>query len=78
MGRGIAPVKGNLILKSDGGQKLQVVKLIKVWLKIGLKQAKKLVDNAPSTLKQGISMTEAMDLKARIEAAGATVTIRQQ
>jgi large subunit ribosomal protein L7/L12 len=66
----------SLILKAAGDQKIQVIKLIREMLGLGLKEAKDLVDAAPKTLKEGIKKVEAEDLKKKLEEAGATVEIK--
>ena len=63
-------------LKSPGGQKLAVVKLVKELTGLGLKEAKELVDNAPKPIKEGISKEEAEEVKARLEEAGAEVELK--
>ena len=63
-------------LKSAGAAKLQVVKAVKEACGLGLKEAKDLVDGAPSTLKEGLSMDEAENLKKAIEEAGAVVELK--
>ena len=64
------------ILKAAGGQKLQVVKLVKELTSLGLKEAKELVDGAPKAVKEGISKEEAESLKKSLEEAGAEVEIK--
>ena len=59
-----------------GGAKLQVVKAVKEACGLGLKEAKDLVDGAPSTLKEGLSKDEAENLKKAIEEAGAKVELK--
>ena len=66
----------DVILKSAGGAKLQVVKAVKEACGLGLKEAKDLVDGAPKTLKEGVSKDDAEALKKAIEAAGAEVEIK--
>ena len=66
----------DVILKSAGAAKLQVVKAVKEACGLGLKEAKDLVDGAPSTLKEGLSKDEAENLKKTIEAAGAEVELK--
>lgn len=66
----------DIILKSAGGNKLQVVKEVKTLLGLGLKEAKDLVDGAPATLKQGAPKDEADSVKAALEAAGAEVELK--
>ena len=64
------------VLKEAGSAKLQVVKAVKEACGLGLKEAKDLVDGAPSTLKEGLSKDEAENLKKTIEAAGAVVELK--
>ena len=66
----------DVILKAAGGQKLQVVKLVKELTSLGLKEAKELVDGAPKAVKEGISKDEAESLKKSLEEAGAEVEIK--
>jgi large subunit ribosomal protein L7/L12 len=66
----------NVILKSAGASKLAVVKLVKELTGLGLKEAKDVVDNAPSAVKEGISKEEAEGLKKALEEAGAEVELK--
>jgi len=66
----------DVILTSAGAAKLNVVKEVKNLLGLGLKEAKDLVDGAPSPLKQGIPKGEAEDIKKKLEDAGASVEIK--
>lgn len=66
----------DVILKSAGGAKLQVVKLVKELTNLGLKEAKDLVDAAPKAVKEGVSKEEAESLKAQLEEAGAEVELK--
>jgi len=66
----------DVILKAAGGSKLAVVKLVKELTATGLKEAKELVDNAPSPIKEGVSKDEAESLKAQLEEAGAEVELK--
>ena len=65
----------NVVLKSAGASKLNVVKIVKELTGLGLKEAKELVDGAPKDVKEGISKGEAEDLKAKLTEAGAEVEI---
>ena len=65
----------NVVLKSAGGQKLSVVKLVKEVTGLGLKEAKDLVDGAPGNVKEGVSKDEAEALKTKLEEAGAEVEL---
>ena len=66
----------DVVLAEVGGAKLQVVKAVKEACGLGLKEAKDLVDGAPSTLKEGLSKDEAENLKKAIEAEGAKVELK--
>ncbi len=66
----------NVVLAEVGGAKLAVVKAVKEACGLGLKEAKDLVDGAPSTLKEGLSKEEAENLKKAIEEAGAKVELK--
>ncbi|MBQ2673191.1 MAG: 50S ribosomal protein L7/L12 [Prevotella sp.] len=66
----------DVVLKEVGAAKLQVVKAVKEACGLGLKEAKDLVDSAPSTLKEGLSKDEAENLKKAIEEAGAVVELK--
>jgi large subunit ribosomal protein L7/L12 len=66
----------DVILKSAGGQKLAVVKLVKELTGLGLKEAKDLVDSAPKALKEGVAKDEAEGLKKSLEEAGAEIEIK--
>ena len=66
----------DVILKAAGGSKLAVVKLVKELTGAGLKEAKELVDNAPSPIKEGIAKDEAEAIKAQLEEAGAEVELK--
>ncbi len=66
----------DVVLKSAGAAKLQVVKAVKESCGLGLKEAKDLVDGAPSTLKEGVAKEEAEALKKALEEAGAEVEVK--
>ena len=66
----------DVILKAAGGSKLAVVKLVKELTGLGLKEAKGLVDEAPSAIKEGVSKDEAEGLKTSLEEAGAEVEVK--
>ena len=66
----------NVILKSTGANKLAVVKLVKDLTDLGLKEAKEVVDGAPSKVKEGVSKEEAEGLKKSLEEAGAEVELK--
>lgn len=65
-----------VVLKAAGGSKLAVVKLVKELTGLGLKEAKELVDNAPSNIKEGVAKDEAEGLKSSLEEAGAEVELK--
>jgi large subunit ribosomal protein L7/L12 len=77
-GEAVAEVKStfDVVLKSAGGAKLQIVKLVKEMTGLGLKEAKDLVDAAPKAVKEGVSKEEAESLKAQFEEAGAEVELK--
>ena len=66
----------DVVLKSAGAAKLQVVKLVKELTGLGLKEAKEMVDGAPSVLKEGIAKADAEGLKKQLEEAGAEVELK--
>ena len=66
----------DVILKSFGAKKLDVIKVIREITGLGLKEAKELVEGAPKTVKEGVSKEDAEALKAKITAAGAEVEIK--
>ena len=66
----------DVVLTDVGAAKLQVVKAVKEACGLGLKEAKDLVDGAPSTLKEGMAKAEAENLKKAIEAEGAKVELK--
>ena len=66
----------DVILKDVGPNKIQVVKAVKEATGLGLKEAKELVDGAPSTLKEAVPTADAEALKAKIEETGATVELK--
>jgi large subunit ribosomal protein L7/L12 len=66
----------NVILKSGGASKLNVVKIVKDLTGLGLKEAKELVDGAPKAIKEGVSKAEAEELKTKLTEAGADVEIQ--
>jgi large subunit ribosomal protein L7/L12 len=65
-----------VVLASFGSQKVPVIKAIREITGLGLKEAKDLVEGAPSTVKEGVSKTEAADIKKKLEEAGATVEVK--
>ncbi|WP_426430973.1 50S ribosomal protein L7/L12 [Winogradskyella sp. HB-48] len=66
----------DVVLKAAGASKLAVVKLVKELTGLGLKEAKELVDGAPSNIKEGVSKDEAEGLKSSLEEAGAEVELK--
>ena len=71
-----AKTEFDVILKAAGGSKLAVVKLVKELTGLGLKEAKDLVDNSPSPIKEAVSKDEAEGLKKSLEEAGAEVELK--
>ena len=65
----------NVVLKSAGASKLNVVKVVKDLTGLGLKEAKELVDGAPKNIKEGVSKAEAEDIAGKLKEAGAEVEI---
>jgi large subunit ribosomal protein L7/L12 len=65
-----------VVLSAVGDKKIQVIKVIRELTSLGLKEAKDLVDGAPSTVKEGVSKAEAEQIKAKLEEQGATVTLK--
>ena len=63
-------------LVSAGASKVKVIKAVREITGLGLKEAKELVDNAPKTLKEGVSKSEAEEIKAKLEAEGAEVNMK--
>lgn len=70
------PSSFDVILMSSGAQKIQVIKEVRAITGLGLKEAKALVDGAPSPVKEDIDDAEAKDIKEKLEAAGATVEVK--
>ena len=66
----------NVVLKSAGAAKIQVIKVVRDVTGLGLKEAKDLVDGAPKTVKEDVSKDEAESMKAKLEEAGATVELQ--
>ncbi len=63
-------------LTDAGGQKIAVIKAVKEMLNLGLKEAKDLVDGAPSVVKEGVKKVDAEEMKKKLEEAGAKVTLK--
>ncbi|MDQ6993270.1 MAG: 50S ribosomal protein L7/L12 [Mariprofundus sp.] len=66
----------NVMLESAGEKKIQVIKAVREATGLGLKEAKAVVDGAPCAVKEGVSKDDADALKAKLEEAGATVTLK--
>jgi large subunit ribosomal protein L7/L12 len=66
----------DVILKSAGEQKINLIKAVKEVAGLGLKEAKDLVEGAPKPIKQGLKKAEAEEIKAKLEAVGATVELQ--
>lgn len=70
------PTLKSVELKATGDQKIQVIKIVREVLDVGLKEAKDLVDGAPKIIKEGLKTEEAEELKKKLEEAGATVELK--
>jgi large subunit ribosomal protein L7/L12 len=66
----------DVMLTAAGGQKIQVIKVVRAITGLGLKEAKDLVDSAPKAVKEGVAQDEADSIKAQLEEAGATVEVK--
>ena len=66
----------DVVLTEAGGQKIQVIKVVRAVTGLGLKEAKDLVDSAPKPVKEGLNQEEADSIKAQLEEAGATVELK--
>ena len=66
----------DVVLTAAGGQKIQVIKVVRAVTGLGLKEAKDLVDSAPKPVKEGATQDEADQIKAQLEEAGATVELK--
>ncbi|RPH96345.1 MAG: 50S ribosomal protein L7/L12 [Calditrichaeota bacterium] len=66
----------DVILKSAGANKINVIKVVRTLTNLGLKEAKDLVDGAPNELKKGVTKEEAAEVKAKLEEAGAQVEVK--
>jgi large subunit ribosomal protein L7/L12 len=66
----------DVVLTNAGGQKIQVIKVVRAITGLGLKEAKDLVDGAPQNVKEGVARDEADSIKAQLEEAGATVEVK--
>ena len=70
------PKMVSVILESPGGSKIPVIKVVRALTGLGLKEAKAVVDSAPTAIKENISVEDAEEIKAKLEEAGATVTVK--
>ncbi len=75
-GGGAEQTEFDVVLTSAGASKLGVVKAVKELTGLGLKEAKELVDGAPSNIKEGVSKAEAEDMAAKLKEAGAEVELK--
>ncbi len=66
----------DVILEGAGDKKIQVIKVVRELTSLGLKEAKDLVDSAPSTVKEAVSKEDAEQMKAKLEEQGATVSLK--
>jgi len=66
----------DVVLTAAGGQKIQVIKVVRAVTGLGLKEAKDLVDSAPNPVKEGLAKEEADTIKGQLEEAGATVELK--
>jgi large subunit ribosomal protein L7/L12 len=66
----------DVVLTAAGGQKIQVIKVVRAITGLGLKEAKDLVDSAPKPVKEGVAREEADTIKGQLEEAGATVEVK--
>ena len=66
----------DVVLTGAGGQKIQVIKVVRAVTGLGLKEAKDLVDGAPQPVKEGVNQEEADSIKAQLEEAGASVELK--
>lgn len=71
-----AQTEFDVILASAGDKKVNAIKAVRAITGLGLKEAKEMVDGAPSTIKEGVSKEEAEEVKAQLEEAGATVEVK--
>ena len=66
----------DVVLEGIGDKKIQVIKVVRELTGLGLKEAKEVVDSAPSTVKEAATKTEAEEMKAKLEGVGATVALK--
>ena len=73
---GAAKDSFDVILKDAGASKINVIKVVREITGLGLKEAKEVVDGAPKVIKEGVSKAEAEEIKAKLEAEGASVELK--
>ena len=66
----------DVVLEGVGDKKIQVIKVVREVTSLGRKEAKDVVDSAPSTVKEGVTKAEAEEIKAKLEAQGATAVVK--
>ena len=66
----------DVVLTSSGSSKISVIKVVRTLTSLGLKEAKELVDSAPKAIKEGVSKSEAEEVKTQLEEAGASVELK--
>ena len=66
----------DVVLSNAGANKIKVIKVVREITGLGLKEAKEVVDNAPKTVKEGVSKEEAEEMKAKLEETGASVEVK--
>ena len=66
----------DVVLTSSGSSKINVIKTVRTLTSLGLKEAKELVDSAPKAIKEGVSKSEAEEVKTQLEEAGASVELK--
>ena len=71
-----AKTEFDVVLKTAGQQKINVIKAVRAITDLGLKEAKEIVDSAPKTIKEGVSESEANEIKTQLEEAGAEVELK--
>ena len=71
-----AKTEFDVVLKAAGQQKINVIKAVRAITDLGLKEAKEIVDSAPKTIKEGVSESEANEVKTQLEEAGAEVELK--
>ena len=71
-----AKTEFDVILKAAGQQKINVIKAVRAITDLGLKEAKEIVDSAPKSIKEGVSESEANEVKTQLEEAGAEVELK--